>query len=246
MPEDKKTHSRFTLPSLELTPPVSILLAGLIIAGAILYTNHQGAAVVADAKGAAAGNQPAAAATAKVPMPSANDHIVGSVNAPIALVEYSDFQCPYCQMIYPSLKKAVAESNGQISWVMREFPLYQIHPQAMPAANAAECIAAQGGSDAYFKYADTVFANQASLNADYSASLAKGMGLDMAKYNTCITNSTYLDRIQAETADAENSGGNGTPYTVIINTKTGKQYPISGALPYAQIAAVIEQAKAGK
>src|SRR6185437_4462220 len=120
MPEEKNTHARFKMPSFELTPPVSILLAGVIIAGAILYTNHHGA-TVADANGAAQAGAQAAqqqpAVTAKVPMPSTSDHIVGSVNAPIALVEYSDFQCPYCQMIYPSLKKAQQESNGQISWV---------------------------------------------------------------------------------------------------------------------------------
>lgn len=234
---------KFKIPSLELTPAVSILLAGVIIAGAILYTNRHPAPAVADAN---ANTQGGPAAAANVPAPSLSDHIIGAPGAPIVLIEYSDFQCPYCQMIYPSLKKIVSESGGQIAWAMREFPLYQIHPQAMPAANAAECIAEQLGSDGYWKYADAVFGNQATLNPDYSASLAKQFGADMAKYNSCIKNSTYLSKIQQETADAENSGGNGTPYTVVVNTKTGKQYPISGAVPYAQLQAVIAQAKAGK
>lgn len=89
--------------------------------------------------------------------PSAADHIVGSPTAPIVMVEYSDFQCPYCKMIHPSLQKIVSESNGQIAWVYRNFPLYQIHPQAEPAANAAECITEQLGNDAFWKYANTIF-----------------------------------------------------------------------------------------
>lgn len=88
--------------------------------------------------------------------PSASDHIIGSPTAPIVLVEYSDFQCPYCQLIHPSLEKLVSESNGQIAWVYRNFPLYQIHPQATPAANAAECIAEQLGNDGFWKFANTL------------------------------------------------------------------------------------------
>lgn len=233
---------KFKVPSIELTPAVSIIIAGVIIAGAILYTNrHPAPAAVAAAGGAAA-----PAATANVPGPAANDHIIGSPTAPIVLIEYSDFQCPYCQMIYPTLKKIVSDSNGDVAWIMREFPLYQIHPQAMPAANAAECIAEQLGTVGYFKYVDAVFSNQKSLNPDFSASLAKQFGADMTKYSSCITNSTYQHRIEAEATDAQNSGGNGTPYTVVLNTKTGKQYPISGALPLAQLQAVINQAKASQ
>ncbi len=236
------SEKKFKLPSFELTPPVSIIIAGIIIAGAIIFTNQRPATVVADATN----QQGAPAATANIPAPTDKDHIIGSPSAPIALVEYSDFQCPYCQMIYPSLKKIVSESNGGVSWTMREYPLYQIHPQAMPAANAAECIDEQLGTTGYFKYADAVFNNQSSLTPEYSATLAKQFGADMGKYNTCIKNSTYQNRIDAESADAQNSGGNGTPYTVVINTKTGKQYSISGALPYAQIVAIVEQAKTGK
>jgi len=89
--------------------------------------------------------------------PSASDHIIGSPTAPVVLVEYSDFQCPYCKMIHPSLKQIVADSNGQIAWVYRDFPLYQIHPEAENSANAAECIAAQLGNDAFWKFGDSIF-----------------------------------------------------------------------------------------
>jgi protein-disulfide isomerase len=242
MPEETHHPKRkFKLPSFELTPAVSILIAGVIIAGAIVFTNHRTTAAVADANGAAGGT----VAAANVPAPSSSDHIIGSPTAPIVLIEYSDFQCPYCQMIYPSLKQIQSTSNGQVAWVMREFPLYQIHPNAMPAANAAECIAEQTGNDGWWKFADDDFNNQANIGTAFFTAEAQKLGVDMTKYNSCISNSTYLSKIEQEIGDAENSGGNGTPFTVVLNTKTGKQYPISGALPLAQLQAVVDQAKAG-
>jgi protein-disulfide isomerase len=89
--------------------------------------------------------------------PSASDHIIGSPTAPIVLVEYSDFQCPYCKMIHTTLKQIVSESNGQIAWAYRQFPLYQIHPQAENAANASECIYDQLGNTGFWKFANTIF-----------------------------------------------------------------------------------------
>ncbi len=220
----------------QLTSPMAIVIAGIIIAGAIVLTNNHAAA---PAQGGQVAGQ-ADISAASIRPPSSNDHIIGSPNAPIVLVEYSDFQCPFCSLIYPTIKKIVDESNGQIAWVYREFPLTSIHPQANPAANAAECIAAQLGNDGFWKYADTVFNNQASLTPAYSASIAKQLGADMTKYNQCIANSTYQKVIDADTAEAEGAGGTGTPYTIVINTKTGKAAPVSGALPYAQIKSVIK------
>lgn len=240
MPEETPHPKKFKIPSIELTPSVSILIAGVIIAGAILYTNRHPAPAAADAAA------PGTVAAANVPAPSASDHILGSPSAPIVMVEYSDFECPYCQLIYPSLKQIQSTSGGQIAWVMRDFPLYQIHPQAMPAANAAECIAAQLGNKGWWQFADDDFANQASIGSAFFTAEAQKLGVNMAEYNSCVASSTYLSKIEQDTTDAENSGGNGTPFTVIINTKTGKQYPISGALPLAQIQAVITQAESSQ
>jgi len=229
MPEPKKF-------SVELTPSVSIIVAGVIVAAAIVFVNlHPGApAAAAAAAGAAQG-------TGSVPAPSASDHVTGSLTAPIVLIEYSDFQCPYCQMIYPSIKDIVDTSNGQVAWVMRQFPLYQIHPNAMPGAEASECIAAQLGNGAFWKFADDDFANQSQIGAAFFAAEAQKLGADMTKYNACISANTYDSKIQAQIAEAEVAGGNGTPFTVVYNTKTGKQYQIPGALPETQIKALIAQ-----
>ena len=225
---------------IELSPGVSIIIAGVIIAAAIVFANSHVSAQPAAA--AAAG----AAATANVPGPTPSDHIIGSPTAPIVLIEYSDFECPYCQMIYPSIKDIVSKSNGQVAWVMREFPLYQIHPQAMPAAEAAECITDQMGNDAFWKFVDDDFANQSTIGSAFFTAEAQKLGANMTTYNACVAANKFSQLIQDQTSQAESAGGNGTPFTVVINTKTGKQYPISGAVPETQIQAIITQALSGQ
>lgn len=219
----------------ELSPSVSIIIAGVIIAGTIMLVNKTPAQQVTAAAAPAA--QPA---NLNIRPPAATDHIIGSPSAPIVLVEYSDFQCPFCAMIYPTLKTIVASSNGQIAWVQRDFPLSSIHPNAEPAANAAECIAALAGNSAYWQFADAIFADQSKMSDAYYAALAKQFGADPAKYKACVSAKTYQSAIDADTSEAEQNGGNGTPFTVVVNTKTGKMAPISGALPETQIMSVIK------
>ncbi len=222
--------------SFKLSPSAAILIAGIIIAGAIVFTNHSPAPTTAAVGNAAAPS----ALPSSVRKPSASDHIIGSPSAPIVLIEYSDFQCPYCEVIYPTLKKIVDESKGQIAWVYRQFPLTTIHPQAGSAANASECIAAQLGSDGFWKYADAVFGNQSKLAASYSAQIAKQLGADMTKYTQCVSDSTYQQRIDADAQEVQGIGGTGTPYVVVLNTKTNKAAVIPGALPYDQAMSVIK------
>ncbi len=157
MPEEKKPQK------FEISSPVAILLSGVLIAAAILFVNAHPAqtTAVADAQ--------QLPTSVNVSAPSASDHIIGSPTAPIVLVEYSDFQCPYCQMVYPTIKQIVDGSNGQIAWVYREFPLTSIHPQAQPAALAAECISHELGNDAFWKFADTIFADQTKMSPAYYA-----------------------------------------------------------------------------
>jgi len=221
----------------EFSTPMAVVAAGIVIAGAILYSN----AHPSPGAGAAAVAGQNVPASVNVPAPSAADHIIGSPNAPVVLIEYSDFECPYCDLVYPTLKGIVDKSNGQIAWVMRNFPLKSIHPEANPAANAAECIAEQLGSTGWFKFADAVFSNQDKMGSAYYAQLAQQFGADMSKYNSCFSSSKYQSKIDAETADAENNGGQGTPYTVVYGN--GKQIPVSGAQPAANFNSVIQSIK---
>lgn len=218
----------------ELSPSLAILVSGLLIAGSILFVNmHPAQPAVADA------NQ--LPANVNVPAPNANDHIIGSLSAPLVLVEYSDFQCPYCQMVYPTLKQIVDSSGGQIAWVYREFPLTSIHPQAQPAALAAECISHELGNDAFWKFADTIFTDQSKMSPAYYAQLAAQFGADPATFAKCVSSGQYQSVLDQGTQEAEQNGGTGTPFTVIVGN--GVQVPVVGAQPLANFTSVINAIK---
>ncbi|OGC47664.1 hypothetical protein A2886_02700 [candidate division WWE3 bacterium RIFCSPHIGHO2_01_FULL_42_13] len=88
---------------------------------------------------------------------SPDEHVRGSANANIVLVEYSDFECPFCQQFHPTVKQAMENYGDKFAWVYRQFPLESIHPSARGAAAASECVAQEGGNDAFWDYADALF-----------------------------------------------------------------------------------------
>ncbi len=225
-----------------ISPGVSIILAGVLIAGSIVFVNLHPAPSTAAVAEAAAAQVPT---QMNVRAPSASDHLIGSSTAPIVLIEYADFQCIYCARIYPSLKNIVENSNGTVAWVYRELPLTSIHPEALPAAEAAECVAAQLGDKGFWAYTEAVFDNQGSLSQEYSAGLAKQFGADPKKFASCVSAKTYQSKIDTDTAEGEHLGAQGTPFTVVYNTKTGKSEVVSGAFPQAQIEAVIQSVEKG-
>lgn len=128
---------------------------GTVVRGAIPYDALKG---VIDA--ALAGTKGEFADKIQI---SDQDHIRGSVSAPVTIVEFSDLQCPFCGRFHPTLQKALQEYGDKVRWVYKHFPLDSIHAQARPAAEAAECIAEQKGDDGFWKFTDGVFKNQDRL-----------------------------------------------------------------------------------
>ncbi len=216
----------------ELSPSLSILIAGVVIAGAIVFVNLHPSAPAAAA-------QPQAPTTqTNVHAPSASDHIIGSPSAPLVLIEYSDFQCPFCSIVYPTLKKIVQDSNGQIAWVYRHFPLESIHPNAKPAAVASECIANQLGNGGFWKFASAIFADQSKMSSQYYEQVAKSLGADVTKFKSCVASPDAAKKVDADSAEAQQNGGQGTPYTILYDKKG--QSGVSGALPYDTFMSVIK------
>jgi protein-disulfide isomerase len=158
------------------------------------------------------------------------------------LIEYSDFQCPYCSLVYPTIKKIIDDSNGQIAWVMRNLPLDSLHPEARPAGLAAECIAEQKGNDGWWAFADDIFGNQQDLGQPRYLALAQKLGVNMAQYLSCVSNKKYNDKLDTQSGEAYAAGAQGTPYTVVYGH--GVSVPLSGALPAAQFNAVIKAVQA--
>ena len=171
-----------------------------------------------------------------VPAVSDDDHVRGSKNAEITIVEYSDFECPYCSSFHPTLQEVMKNYEGKVRWVYRHFPL-SFHPDALPAANAAECAAEQGK---FWEYGDKLFANQDKLGEAYYRQLAGEFGLNVSKWEDCVKTQKYNDKIQAQAQAGGAAGVTGTPGSFIVG-KDGKAIPIQGALPYASVAQAIDQ-----
>jgi protein-disulfide isomerase len=165
-----------------------------------------------------------------------DDPAWGPVDASVVIVEFSDFQCPYCERFhretYPRLRAAY---EGKIRFVFRDLPLTQIHPDAMLAALAAECANEQ---DAFWDYHDVLFANQDDLSRDALGRYAGELELDMTRFNTCLDSERYQDEVSADMQDAAGYGIQGTP-TFFINGR-----PLVGSQPFEVFAAAIDKALA--
>ncbi|MEK7535935.1 MAG: thioredoxin domain-containing protein [Patescibacteria group bacterium] len=236
-------------PAQKLTVPVAIVVAGIIIALAVIYTGGKGGsnAEVPDqddiAKQAGEAKQKLADNVKPV---DPNEHILGNPNAQVKIVEFSDIECPFCKRFQTTMQQVMDEygKDGRVAWVYRHFPL-QIHPKATPEAEATECVWEQGGNAMFWKYLDALFVASLSNNQTDLAILAseadKIEGINMTKFNSCITNRTYKKKVEEDVQDGLNSGVSGTPYSIVI-AANGKKFPINGALPIENVRTIIELA----
>lgn len=166
-----------------------------------------------------------------VEIPIADAYAIGDPNAPVTIVEYTDYQCPFCSRHFTQTFSQLKEDyidTGLVYYVFKDFPLTQIHPQAMLAANAARCAGAQ---DAYLAMHDALFANQDAWSGRSDADTlfnqyAAEMGLDEAQFATCLAETTYQDQVVADLNEGSSFGVSGTP-AFFFNG-----YFLSGAQPY--------------
>jgi protein-disulfide isomerase len=155
----------------------------------------------------------------------------GPSNAPIELVEFSDFQCPFCFRAHPTVKQVMNTYGNKVRFVYRNYPLPN-HPNARPAAEAAQCANEQGQ---FWAYHDRLFADQSKLgNNDLKASAA-ALGMDAEKFNSCFDSHKYKARVDADMQAGNEAGVNGTP-AFFINGRL-----LSGAQPYDEFKKVIDE-----
>jgi protein-disulfide isomerase len=160
------------------------------------------------------------------------DPTAGSKSAPITLIEFADFQCPYCGRVAPTIKKLQETYGDKVRLVWKDFPLTQIHPQAFKAGEAAHCAGDQGK---YWEYHDRLFANQQSLMPDDLKKHAEAIGLDAGKFASCLDTSKYGERVRDGVAQGTRLGVNSTPM-FYVNGRI-----LSGAQPYENFVAVIDE-----
>lgn len=226
---------------MKLSSPVAILIGSVIIALSILIAN--GVIPVKTSKTTQNENnlfptvnptiQPSLVEVKMDPM-SDSDHIRGGKDARIILVEYSDLECPYCKQFHNTAQKALEAYPGQLAWVYRHFPLDTLHSKARKEAEATECANELGGSDMFWKMADKIYQVTPSNNGldllDLPL-LAKEIGLDQAKFTSCLDSGKYKDTVEKQYQSGVKAGVRGTPGNFLMDTKSGKTISLPGAVP---------------
>jgi len=245
-----------------LNVPMAILIAAIIIGGAVVWTfrpNGNGGS------GAGSSNAANAATAAAVVNGTANpnlkpvsstDHILGNPNAPVKIVEFSDPSCPYCKMFKPTMLQIMNDygSSGQVAWVYRSFPLDKpdangniLHPNAGHEAQALECAATLGSNNTFWAYEKELYTVTPSVTPQTPKGLdqsqlpviAKDVGLNVSAFNTCLASGQEAATVEAQYQDGLAAGVAGTPYSFII-TPSGTLIPLPGVEPYATIKNAIE------
>lgn len=258
MIQDKKTLT-IPLPSIpKKLSMVQILTVLLIISSfliGVLYTKVQylegknsGNAPAQPAQGnnQAAGNPQAIAQapTGKIKPISDADHIRGSKDAKVAIVEYSDLECPFCKQFHPTMQEITKTYGDKVNWVYRHFPL-DFHQNAQKEAEASECVNELGGNDAFWGYIDKMFekttSNGTGFALDKLDDLAAEVGVNQQQFQNCLDSNKYEKHVKDDIADGTSGGVNGTPATFIISSK-GEVKFISGAQPISAFKTVIDEA----
>ncbi len=252
--KSSETRTPLSVKSNNLSIPIAIVTAGVLIAGAVYLSSGKTAT-----SPTVAGNNNKVADQQVPPTPqvdtgsldqiaaiSASDHIRGNPDAPVKIVEYSDTECPFCKRFHDTMKQVMDEygKSGKVAWVYRQFPLTQLHPKAPKEAEATECANELGGNDAFWKYTDRLYEVTPSNNGLDPAELpkiAQYVGLNVDKFNSCLNSGKYAKHVEEDIQNATATGGNGTPWSIVV-AKNGKKYPLSGAQPYASVKQLIESA----
>lgn len=168
-----------------------------------------------------AGSAPAPANTT-YDVVSALSPTLGPVTAPVTVVEFADFQCPFCKAAAPILEQVIQKYPEAVRLMFRNLPLADVHPEAIASAEAAACAGAQGK---FWSYHDQLYANQDSLGKSLYTSLATSLGLDLQQFSRCLENHLMLATIQADFAAGVAAGAQGTP-TFYVNG-----HRLAGVLP---------------
>jgi protein-disulfide isomerase len=169
-----------------------------------------------------------------VPVTEDRDHIQGPAEAAVTLVEYGDYQCPYCGAAYPIIKEVQARMGGTLRFVFRNFPISTSHPHAEQAAEAAEAAAHQGR---FWEMHDLLYENQSRLGEEDLRSYAKELELDVPTFDQELADHVHAERVREDFMSGVRSGVNGTPTFYVNGTRHDGSYEIEALLTVLERAA---------
>lgn len=179
----------------------------------------------------------------KLPPITAADHVRGDLSkAKVVMIEYSDYECPFCKNGTATISKVFKSYGTDVAWIYRHFPL-SFHQNAQKEAEASECVASLGGNDAFWKFTDKIYERTTSNGLGFALTalgpLAKEVGVDQAKFQDCLNSGKFAQTVSDQEAGGAAAGVDGTPATIIIS-KDGKSDVITGAQPESKFKAVID------
>lgn len=221
--------------------PIAIVISALLIAGAIVYTGKS-----SNTNPIQTGNtkEKQEKRSVEVAPVTEADHIFGNPNAPIMIVEYSDFDCPFCKNFHETMQKIMEAygKDGKVAWVYRHFPIAQLHPNSPKVAEASECVASLAGNDAFWKFADLLISDRGTnepTNITKLPEYAEQAGVDKTKFNECLESGTFTQKIKNDFELGIKAGADsGTPHSIMI--VGDQQGVINGAQPYATVKSMID------
>lgn len=204
----------------KLTLPIAIIIAGIIIGGAVIYSSKTPSNTAGDKNiaTAALANTPK---TVNIKPVTLDDHILGDPSAKVLMVEYSDTECPFCKTFAVTMKKLVDTygKDSTVAWVYRQYPIVSLHPLSPKEAEATECVNKLAGNDVFWKYLQKIYEVTPSNNKLDPAqlpTLAVSFGVDKTAFQSCLDSGTFTAKVQSEVAEATAAGAQGTPFTVLI------------------------------
>lgn len=171
-------------------------------------------------------------------------HIYGNPSARYTLVNYSDFECPYCKRFHETPKYLVdTAKNGMVNWEWRHYPMSFHEPMASRAAVTGECISRQKGSKGFWAFTEYWFSHTAGNGQGFTNldDIPDIFGLDKSQYDACLSDTMNIDKIKADMQAGNVAGVTGTPATVIIDNQTGQTETVIGAQPFTKFVEVIEE-----
>jgi protein-disulfide isomerase len=226
-----------------LAIPLAIVFGFGLIALAVFINGGKQGAKSADPKAAIEQASGGPAKTAPMRTVDENDHIKGNPNAPIMIVEYSDYDCPFCKNFHETMNRVMETygAGGQVAWAYRHFPIESRHPNAPYVAQASECVAELGGDEAFFKFSDRVFGERGvndPTDLTRINEFAKDAGVSETAFKSCMESNRTRAAVEEDLTDGVNAGVRGTPHSIVL--VGGQQGIINGAQSYEYVSKVLD------
>ncbi len=230
----------------KLNLPTAIVIAGLLIGGGFVLSNKFGSNEKVVVESPNVRNVNSSLSLKEVMRPiDVNDHVLGNANARIVIVEYSDPECPFCKMFHTTMRQIMQDygKSGNVAWVYRHYPIAELHKNAFVESVAMECASVVGTKSSFWEYTNRLYEVTPSNDGLDQAELPKiaaAVNLSVDKFNTCLSSGEFDNRILADSNNAQELGILGTPYSILIDTKTQDYYPLEGAYPFDQLKTAID------